>query len=175
MKWHLHIHVHHRVSMSHQVMDNLMNQRQIRIASQYGVYGHCSQLLAVYELYSYIHMQKHVACQLIAKCMYYITTDMISYFKPASQTNAFVCDIVYVAMCMSLLLRLLITCGVKWTLYDWLNKLYSFYMAVTVCIISRHGLRNEADHRNQSNKINLALHKLLLQLYVRVTKTIVHK
>ena len=107
--------------------------------------------------------------------MYYITTDMISYFKPASRTIAFVCDIVYVAMCMSLLLRILITCGVMWTLYDWLNKLYSFYIAVTVCIIGRHGLRNEADHRNQSNKINLALHKLLLQLYVRVTKTIVHK
>ena len=44
-------------------------------------------------------------------------------------------------------LRLLITSDVIWTLYDWLNKFYSFYMAV-VLIISSGGLRIKAHCRN---------------------------
>ena len=45
-------------------------------------------------------------------------------------------------------LRLLITSGVIWTPYDWLNKFYSFYMAAVVIIGSGRGLRVEARHGN---------------------------
>ena len=37
-------------------------------------------------------------------------------------------------------------------------------MAAIACIVSKHGLRNEESHRNQSNKSKLALHKPLLSL-----------
>ena len=37
-------------------------------------------------------------------------------------------------------LRLLITSGMIWTLYDWLNKFYSFYMTAVVNIVSWHGM-----------------------------------
>ena len=40
--------------------------------------------------------------------------------------------------------RLLITSGVIWTPYDWLNNFYSFHMATAVVIGSRCGLRIEA-------------------------------
>ena len=43
--------------------------------------------------------------------------------------------------------RLLITSGVIWTPYNWLNKLYSFCIAAVVCIIRRHGLSIEICHR----------------------------
>ena len=35
---------------------------------------------------------------------------------------------------------LLITSGVIWTLYDWLNKFYSCYMATVVVIVNGCGL-----------------------------------
>ena len=41
-------------------------------------------------------------------------------------------------------------------------------MAAIVGIISRHGLRIEASHRNQANKSKLALYKPLLCLYSRL-------
>ena len=44
--------------------------------------------------------------------------------------------------------RLLITRGVMWTPYDWLNKFYSFYMAAVIIIGSGRGLRIEARHGN---------------------------
>ena len=40
--------------------------------------------------------------------------------------------------------RLLITSGVMWTPYDWLKKVYSFYMATAVIIGSRGDLRIKA-------------------------------
>ena len=61
-------------------------------------------------------------------------------------------------------MRLLITSGVIRTPCHWLHKFYSFYMAAAVNIISRCGLRNEARHRNQSNKNTLAMYKPLLSL-----------
>ena len=61
--------------------------------------------------------------------------------------------------------RLLITSGVIWTPYDWLNKYYSFCMAAIVDIVSRCGLRIGARHRNQPNKSKLTLYKPLLRLY----------
>ena len=36
--------------------------------------------------------------------------------------------------------RLLITSGMIWTPYDWLNKFYSFYMATLVNIVDGCGL-----------------------------------
>ena len=36
--------------------------------------------------------------------------------------------------------------------YDWLNKLYSFYMTVVVDIISRRGFGNETCCINQPNE-----------------------
>ena len=51
-------------------------------------------------------------------------------------------------MCVCPLPRLLITSGVIWTPYDWLNKFYSFYMAAVVIIGSGRGLRIEARRGN---------------------------
>ena len=36
--------------------------------------------------------------------------------------------------------RILITSGVIWTPYDWLNKFYSCYMATLVGIVDGYGL-----------------------------------
>ena len=55
-------------------------------------------------------------------------------------------------------------CGVIWTPYDWLNKGHSFYMAAVVIIGDGRGFRIEAHHRNQPNKSNLSLYKLLISL-----------
>ena len=44
---------------------------------------------------------------------------------------------VLVCACVCLPPRLLITSGMIWTIYDWLNKFYSFYMATVVIIGSR--------------------------------------
>ena len=41
---------------------------------------------------------------------------------------------------VSLPLRLLITSGVIWAPYDWLNKSYSCYMAIVIAVINGHGL-----------------------------------
>ena len=70
----------------------------------------------------------------------------------------------YVCVCVCPPTRLLITSGVITTPCHWLHKFYSFYMAAVVSIISRCGLRNEARHRNQSNKNTLAMYKSLLSL-----------
>ena len=47
---------------------------------------------------------------------------------------------VCVCVCVCSPLRLVITSGMIWTPYDWLNKFYSFCMAAIVGIVSRHGL-----------------------------------
>ena len=69
-------------------------------------------------------------------------------------------------MCVCVLVRppprLVITSGVIWTPYDWLNKYYSFCMAA---IFGRCGLRIEACRKNQPNKSKPALYKPLLRLY----------
>ena len=67
-------------------------------------------------------------------------------------------------VCVWLPLRQLITSGVIWTPYDWLNKFYSCYMAATVIISGGRGLRVEAHQRNQPNKSKLSLCKPLLTL-----------
>ena len=72
----------------------------------------------------------------------------------------------YVSVCLPP--RLVIASGVMWhdmDPYDWLNKFYSFYVAAIVGIISRHGLRIEAHHRNQSSKSKLSLYKSILHFY----------
>ena len=53
---------------------------------------------------------------------------------------------VCMCMCVCPPLRLLITSGVIWTPCDWLNKLYSFYMAAVVIIVDGCGLTVEAHY-----------------------------
>ena len=60
--------------------------------------------------------------------------------------NYFCADVgMRVCVCVCSPLRLLITSGMIWTLYDWLNK---FCMATVVIIGSSRGLRIEARRRN---------------------------
>ena len=73
---------------------------------------------------------------------------------------ASVCVCVCVCVCVSLPPRVLITSGMMWTLYDWLNKFYSFYMAVIVSIVNGHCLTIELHPRNVPNKSKLVLCKL---------------
>ena len=60
--------------------------------------------------------------------------------------------------------RLLITSGVIWNPYDWLNKFYRFYMAAVAIINDGCGLTVAACRINQPNKSNLSLYKPLLSL-----------
>ena len=87
------------------------------------------------------------------------------------------CGHMYVFVCACVCIspppRLLITSSMMWSQYDWLNEFYSFYMTAIVSIISRRGLKIEAQHRSQPNKSKLALCKpwihfnsLLKQLYI---------
>ena len=65
---------------------------------------------------------------------------MLDFFK------VILCGCMYVRVCLCMCVcvrlppRLLITSGVIWIPYDWLNKFYSFYVAAVVGIVSRHGL-----------------------------------
>ena len=58
--------------------------------------------------------------------------------------------------------RLLITSGVIWILYDWVNKFYSFYMVAVVGIISMSGLGIEVHCRKYPNKTKPVLYKPLI-------------
>ena len=75
--------------------------------------------------------------------------------------------------CVYLLSRLVITNGMIWTQYDWLNEFFSFYMTATVNIISRCGLTIEVHRTNQpDNKLVLCklwihFNRCLKQLYIR--------
>ena len=62
------------------------------------------------------------------------------------------CGRLYVCIfvCMSTP-RLLITSGIIWMLYDWLNKFYSFYAAAVFCILSRHALSIYVYRENHPN------------------------
>ena len=70
------------------------------------------------------------------------------------------CVCVHVCVCVPVCVHvcvcpeaIIITSGMIWTHYDWLNKFLSFYVAaVAVDIISRCGLSIDACHENQSNK-----------------------
>ena len=70
------------------------------------------------------------------------------------QTKVWFLRIASVCMCMCVCVfvcpspRLLITNGVIWIPYDWLNRFYSFYMATAVIIGSSRGLRIEAHSVN---------------------------
>ena len=54
---------------------------------------------------------------------------------------------VFVCVYMCLPPRLLITSGVIWTPYDWVNKFYS-YMAALVSIVDGHGLGIDMHREN---------------------------
>ena len=59
---------------------------------------------------------------------------------------------VCVCVCVSLPSRLLITSGVIWAPYDWLNKFYSCYMATVVVIVNGHGLGIGTCRRHKPHK-----------------------
>ena len=61
----------------------------------------------------------------------------------------------YVCACVCPLSMLLISSSMIWTLFDWLNMFYSFYMAAVVIIGSGRGLRIEAHCRNQFKLLTL--------------------
>ena len=60
--------------------------------------------------------------------------------------DVYMCVCVCVSVCLSLCvsaLRLLITSGIMWRdmdPYNWLNKSYSYYMAIVVIIVNGRGL-----------------------------------
>ena len=63
---------------------------------------------------------------------------------------------VYVCVCVCLCVcpppRLLITSGVIWTSYDWLNKFYSCDMATVVVIVNGRGLGIGTRRRHKPHK-----------------------
>ena len=61
------------------------------------------------------------------------------------------CVCMCVCVCVSPPLKLLITGGVIWTPYDWLNKFYGSYMAVVVGIVNGHGLGIVMSCRNSTS------------------------
>ena len=70
----------------------------------------------------------------------------------------YVCVCVFVCVCVPL--RLLLTSGVIGviqTLYDWLNKLYGFCIAVVVGIVSARDLSIHTRCGNEPSKSKLAL------------------
>ena len=94
----------------------------------------------------------------------------VIFLSQAHQLKAGTCLVFFkinfvwkVSVCVSTPM-LLLTSGMIWILYDWLNKLYSFYMATVFGIISRYGFRIKACCRNQPNKTKLVLYKMLLSL-----------
>ena len=72
------------------------------------------------------------------------------------------CANICICICVSVP-RLLITSGAIWTQYDWLHKSYSFYVAVLVSIITKHGLSIDAHRQNQPSKHKLSLYKPSIQ------------
>ena len=77
-------------------------------------------------------------------CAWFLKIDLV-------QMSACVCVHVCVCVFVCPLLRLLITSGMMWcvwTLYDWLNKFYSCYMATAVGIVDGCGLGINTCHEN---------------------------
>ena len=77
-----------------------------------------------------------------------------------------VCLSVYVSVCVCVCMCLCMcvrsTSDVIWTPYDWVNKLYSFYVATVVSIINGRGFSIDTCHKNQPNKCKLSLYKPLI-------------
>ena len=74
----------------------------------------------------------------------------------APPTSAWFLEIAFVqevGMCFCVSLRLLLTSGTILTLYDWLNKFYSFYMAAVGDTVSRCSLSIDVHHRNLPNLV----------------------
>ena len=64
--------------------------------------------------------------------------------------------------------RLLITSGITWITYDWLNKFNNFCVAAMVDSVIRCGLTIAVFQWNQPNKSKLALYKPLLHFYIHL-------
>ena len=65
---------------------------------------------------------------------------MPGYLKLFLCGRLYVCVFAYVCVRVCVPPRLLITSGVMWTPYNWLNKFYSCYMATVVIIVNGRGL-----------------------------------
>ena len=75
------------------------------------------------------------------------------------------CQYVCLCMCVYLPLKQLITSGVIRTQYDWLNKLYTFYMATLVVISS--GVALELKRIMVTNPTSVSQH--CINRYITVT------
>ena len=66
------------------------------------------------------------------------------YVRVCVSVGAYVC----VCVCVCVCLRLLITSGMIWIPYNWLNKFYSCYMATLAIIVNGRGLGINMHHGN---------------------------
>ena len=82
---------------------------------------------------------------------------LVIFIKPGSRppqhlvswncSCADVCMCVCACVCVCVSApRLLITCGMIWTPYNWLNKFYSHYMEIVVVIVNGRGLGIDTCH-----------------------------
>ena len=81
---------------------------------------------------------------------------MPGFLKISLLQEVRVCVGVYACVHVSIP-KLLVSGGMIWTPYDWLNKFYNFCMAAIVGIVSRRGLGIEAHRINQPNNTNLVM------------------
>ena len=89
----------------------------------------------------------------------------MAVFKPGNRcVPGFIKLILCKCLCVfvSLSPGLLLTSGMIWTPYDWLNNFYTVYVAAVVGIVRRCGLSTDINvhHENQPNKCKIALYKL---------------
>ena len=95
-------------------------------------------------------------------CPYSPNVFTAKVFKPGQRLDVCMCVCVrvrtYVSACPPP--RLLITSGVIWTSYDWLNKFYSCYMATVVVIVNGRGLGIGTRRRHKPHKSQLAQYKV---------------
>ena len=85
------------------------------------------------------HFNQQANALTIRPLLYTHVTQHVWFLKIAFvRTSVYAC----VCMCISVCppLRLIITSGMIWPPYDWLNKFKSFYVAAVVSIVSRCGL-----------------------------------
>ena len=82
---------------------------------------------------------------------YLLVNFLKSIFKPGAPgfLKLILCGLsvcVLACVCVCPRLRLLITSGMIWSPYDWLNKFYSCCMAIVVVIINGRGLSIDTRH-----------------------------
>ena len=106
--------------------------------------------VATYNIYIYIYI--YICNQVRAG----LWPANLNYKNDIVFVQTSVC--IHACVCVSMFVcprpySVLIIRGMILTLYDWLNKFYSLYMAAVVGIVSRPGLSIEVHHRNQPYRI----------------------